>query len=28
VPVGEVVVARLAHGTLSARVERKESDGN
>jgi exodeoxyribonuclease VII large subunit len=28
VPVGEVVVARLAHGTLSARVERKETDGN
>jgi exodeoxyribonuclease VII large subunit len=28
VPVGEIVVARLAHGTLSARVERKETDGN
>jgi exodeoxyribonuclease VII large subunit len=28
VPLGEVVEARLAHGTLSARVEREESDGN
>jgi exodeoxyribonuclease VII large subunit len=28
VPVGEIVVARVARGTLSARVEREEPDGN
>ena len=28
VPVGDLIEARLAHGTLSARVEREESHGN